>query len=164
MSDIGSPRDNDVFVRGCRFPRHLLYDVPNHMWYLEIDGGLVRVGMTSVAAALADNRIFAFTPKRVGRELEVGRSCATIESSKWVGPARIAFDGIVEAVNEALIDDPGRLVTDPYGAGWMLIGRPAGGSSHGPPLLGLVTGDALHAAYTAWMNANEFRGCDGSAS
>lgn len=146
----------DVIVRGCRFLPGLHYDVANHMWYLPIGDGTIRVGMTSVAAALSDNRIFGFTPKRVGRDLEAGRSCATIESSKWVGPARIAFDGIVEAVNEALIDDPGALVVDPYGEGWMLIARPAG-----PDVLALlVTGSAVGPAYEAWMAAHEFRGCE----
>lgn len=71
-----------IVINGCRFPRHLFYDVPHHMRYQPLENGLVRVGMTAVARALADLRIFAFTPKRVGREVEAGHSCATIESSK----------------------------------------------------------------------------------
>lgn len=160
MAADAVPGSDEIVVRGCRFPRELLYDVPNHMWYREIEGGLVRVGMTAVAAALADNRIFGFTPKRPGRDLEAGRSCATIESSKWVGPARIAFDGIVDAINDELIDDPSHLVTDPYGKGWMLIAKTAVAS----PLLHLVTGDSILPAYTTWMNENNFRGCSEGSS
>jgi len=147
--------DGPVTVRGCVFPMRLLYDVEHHMWYAPLEGGLVRLGMTAVAPALADNRIYAFTPKRVGRELEAGRSCATIESSKWVGPARVAFDGVVEAVNEALIENPGWLVEDPYERGWMMIARP----TRQDALVGLVTGEALAEAYEAWMDANDFPGC-----
>lgn len=145
-----------VIVRGCRFPTHLGYDVANHMWYQRLDGGLVRLGMTAVGPALASNRIFAFTPKRVGREVEKGRSCATIESSKWVGPARVAFDGLVETVNETLIERPGLMVDDPYGAGWFLVARPADGAA----LAALVTGAAVGPAYEAWMHDNDFPGCE----
>ena len=155
-SEDASGDGSDVVVaRGCRFPSQLHYDVAHHMWYAPLPGGLIRVGMTSVGPALAGNNIFAFTPKRVGRDLGKGRSCATIESSKWVGPARIAFDGTVEAVNEALIDNPSALVDDPYGAGWMLIARPA----IADPLAGLVTGDAIDPAYSEWMDDNDFPGC-----
>jgi glycine cleavage system H protein len=143
-------------VRGCRFPKHLRYDVKNHMWYEPADGGLIRLGVTAVGPALASHRIFAFTPKRVGRPLEAERSCATIESSKWVGPARIAFDGEVAEINEALVAKPALLVTDPYGAAWMMLARPAS-----PDVLqALVTGDAMREAYERWMDENNFPGCE----
>jgi len=155
-SDAASGDDGDaVTLRGCRFPRRLYYDVVHHMWYDPLPDGTVRVGMTAVGPALAGNNIFAFTPKRVGRDIEKGRSCATIESSKWVGPARVAFDGVVEVVNEALIDNPTALVDDPYDAGWMLIARPTGADA----LAGLVTGDGVEPAYTQWMDDNDFPGC-----
>lgn len=144
-----------VTVRGCTFPTRLLYDVRHHMWYEPLADGLVRLGVTAVAPALADRRIFAFTPKRVGRDLEAGHACATIESSKWVGPARVAFDGVVVAVNEALIDDPRPLVADMYGAGWMMVARP----SRNDWAAGLVIGEAIGPAYAAWMNAEDFPGC-----
>lgn len=154
---IGTPANGDEFViRGCRFPLALRYDVKNHMWYRPLDGGLIRLGMTSVGPALASNQIFAFTPKRVGRELEIDRSCATIESSKWVGPARAAFDGIVIEVNEHLIDHPGLLVNDPYGAGWMIVAQPA----HANAVEHLPTGDRAREAYENWMNENNFPGCE----
>lgn len=144
-----------VTVKGCPFPVGLLYDVPNHLWYEPLAGGLVRLGMTVVAVALANGRIFAFTPKRVGRALEKGRSGATIESSKWVGPARVAFDGVVVAVNDALIDRPSLMVADPYGAGWMMTARPATDDA----LAGLTPGAAVAGAYTDWMRDNNFPGC-----
>ena len=155
MTGPGDDRGDNLEIRGCVFPKCFHYDVENHMWYEPLADGLIRVGMTMVGPALADYRIFAFTPKRVGRALEAQKSCATIESSKWVGPARIAFDGVVEAVNDDLIDNPGRLVTDPYGAAWMLIARPASADA----LAGLVTGDAMVDAYTRWLDENDFVGC-----
>ena len=145
-----------IVVRGCAFPEHLLYDVQNHVWYERLDDGSFRVGMTSVAVALA-GEILAFTPRRVGKPVEAGRSCATIESGKWVGPARIAFDGTVVAVNETMIERPSLANEDCYGQGWMLVARP----SDEAPLARLVSGNRLAEVYEAWMLAEDFAGCGG---
>lgn len=143
-----------ITVRGCRFPAHLLYDVKNHVWYERLDEGSFRVGMTSVAIALA-GEILAFTPRRVGRPVEAGRACATVESGKWVGPARIVFDGEVLAVNEAMIQRPHLANEDCYGRGWMLVARP----SDEAPLAALISGNEIAQAYEAWMAAEDFPGC-----
>ena len=66
-------------VRGCNLPDELLYDVDNHTWFSETGDGTVKVGMTTIATALA-GQLGAFTPKRVGRKVRPGKSCATIES------------------------------------------------------------------------------------
>jgi len=143
-----------AIVRGCHFPDHLYYDVPNHIWCEDLADGTIRMGMTVVATALS-GQVLAFTPKRVGRDLDKGRSFATIECGKWVGPARVPFDGIVVAVNEALMARPPIVNGDPYGAGWMLVGKP----NTPDPLAGLVTGEAIAPAYEAWMAAEDFSGC-----
>lgn len=147
-----------VALRGCVFPTRCYYDVPNHMWYQPLDDGRIRLGTTRVGAALADDDIYAFTPKRIGQEVEMGRSCAVIESGKWVGPARVAFDCIVDTVHEALIDTPQWMVEDPYGRGWMMLVRPRTPD----PLASLVTGEAVADAYAAWMDENDFPGCGAS--
>ena len=49
-------------VRGCDLPEDLLYDVENHIWFKELGDGTVRVGMTTVATAMA-GRLVAVTPK-----------------------------------------------------------------------------------------------------
>lgn len=143
-----------IIVRGCAFPAHLLYDVKNHVWYERLEDGSFRVGMTSVAVALAGD-ILAFTPRRVGRPVEAGRACATIESGKWVGPARIVFDGTVLAVNEAMIERPYYANEDCYTKGWMLVARPDSPDQ----LAELISGNELAAAYEAWMEAEGFAGC-----
>jgi glycine cleavage system H protein len=144
-----------ITVRGCAFPDHLLYDVKNHVWYERLEDGSFRVGMTSVAVALAGD-ILAFTPRRVARAVEAGRACAIVESGKWVGPARIAFDGVVVAVNDAMVERPFLANQDCYGEGWMLIARPDDEAS----IAGLVSGNELAEAYEAWMEAENFPGCE----
>lgn len=101
-------------VRGCDLPDDLLYDVENHVWFKELGDGTVRVGMTAVATAMA-GRLVAVTPKRVGRSVKAGKSCATIESGKWVGPAKVAAAGEVVEVNAALV------AMSQNGKGWILI-------------------------------------------
>lgn len=143
-----------ITVRGCRFPAHLLYDVANHVWYERLDDGSFRVGMTSVAVALAGD-ILAFTPRRVGRPVEAGRACATVESGKWVGPARIVFDGEVLAVNDDMMNRPQLANEDCYGVGWMLVAKPGDEG----PIASLVSGNQIAEAYEAWMEAENFPGC-----
>ncbi|MBT5513755.1 MAG: glycine cleavage system protein H, partial [Rhodospirillaceae bacterium] len=92
-------------VRGCHLPDDLLYDVDNNIWYREAGDGNIQVGMTAVAVAMA-GQLVAYTPKRVGRTVKPGKSCATIESGKWVGPAKLLMGGEVVAVNETMQGKP----------------------------------------------------------
>jgi len=144
-----------AIIRGCIFPDELLYDVPRHIWYREEGEGRVVIGMTSVAVALAGD-ILAFTPKRVGRDVVAGRSCATIESGKWVGPVRIVCGGTVVAINETLMERPRLANLDPYGEGWMLVLKP---EDWPQARAKLVTGEALLEAYEQQMAADKFAGC-----
>jgi len=52
-------------VRGCNLPDDLLYDVENHAWFRNLDDGDARLGVTTLAAALA-GRLAAVTPKKGG--------------------------------------------------------------------------------------------------
>lgn len=142
-------------VRGCNFPDDLLYDVDNHVWFKELADGKVRVGMTAVAAALA-GQLVAVTPKKVGRSVQAGKSCATIESGKWVGPARSAVGGKVSAINEKVVANPGIANSDPYEEGWLLDLEPEGWEQVKATL---TPGAAVAGAYESKMEADGFTGC-----
>ena len=142
-------------VRGCHLPDNLLYDVPNHIWFTEVGDGNLRLGMTSVATAMAGNLV-AFTPKKVGRSVKAGRSCATVESGKWVGPAKSAAGGEVVEVNEALVEEPSLANQDPYSA-WMVVLRPDDWDSVKPTL---TPGTDVAAPYEAKMDEDGFAGCE----
>ncbi|MBL1431482.1 MAG: hypothetical protein COA60_008255 [Robiginitomaculum sp.] len=142
-------------VRGCHLPEDLLYDVGNHIWVKELDDGKIRIGMTSVATALA-GKLVAFTPKKVGRKVKAGRSCATVESGKWVGPAKSAAGGEVLAVNEELRDTPALANDDPYAA-WMVEIQPEDWDT----VRGTYTaGSDVAAPYEAKMDEDGFAGCE----
>lgn len=143
-------------VRGCHMPDDLLYDVENHIWFTETGDGNVKIGMTTVATAMA-GQLVAFTPKKVGRSVRAGRSCATVESGKWVGPAKSAAGGEVIEVNDALVDNPGLANEDPYEAGWMVILKPEDWDA---VKAGLTPGADVTAKYEAKMDADGFAGCE----
>jgi len=143
-------------VRGCNLPDELLYDVENNIWYQDLGDGTVRVGMTAVAVAMA-GQLVAFTPKRVGRSVKAGKSCATIESGKWVGPAKLLLGGEVVATNEALTGAPDTANSDPYVDGWMVVVRPddwEGAKGE------LIPGTEVAGPYEAKMAADGFDGCE----
>ena len=144
-------------VRGCNLPDNLLYDVPNHIWYQELDDGSVKVGMTAVATAMA-GRLVAYTPKAVGKEVKAGKSCATVESGKWVGPAKLACAGTVATVNEAMVATPAMANEDPYEKGWLLVIKPLDWDTVRPTL---VAGAEVAVPYEAKMTADGFAGCGG---
>lgn len=143
-------------VRGCNLPDELLYDVGNHIWFTELPDGRVKLGMTTVATALA-GEIVAFTPKKAGRSVEAGKSVATIESGKWVGPAKSAAAGKVAEINEAMVAKPNTANADPYGAGWLIILEPDDWASVKPTL---TPGTAVAGPYEAKMDADGFAGCE----
>lgn len=143
-------------VRGCNLPDELLYDVENNIWYRENPDGTVTLGMTAVAAAMA-GQLVAFTAKKAGRKVQSGKSCATVESGKWVGPAKIAFDAEVAEVNDALTGDPKVANADPYGEGWMVKVKPADWAA---AKAALTPGSAVAGPYEAKMTADNFAGCE----
>jgi len=143
-------------VRGCNLPDDLLYDVDNHTWFQEMGDGKVKLGMTTVATALA-GEIVAFTPKKVGRSVDAGKSVATIESGKWVGPAKSAAAGSIVEINEAMVAKPSTANDDPYGTGWLIILDPVDWASVKPTL---TPGSAVAAPYEAKMAADGFAGCE----
>jgi glycine cleavage system H protein len=142
-------------VRGCDLPDDLLYDVDNHIWYTEMGDGNVKLGMTAVATAMA-GKLVAYTPKRVGRSVRAGKSCGTLESGKWVGPAKSLAGGEVVEVNEALVNEPALANEDPYGAGWLVILKPEDWESVKGSL---VPGSEVSAPYEAKMDSEGFGGC-----
>ena len=143
-------------VRGCDLPDDLLYDVDNNIWYRENDDETVTVGMTAIAGAMA-GQIVAITPKRAGRKVVPGRSCATVESGKWVGPAKLLSGGEVVEVNKDIVATPSLANSDPYAGGWLLRVKI---DDWGTIKSQLTPGTQIAAPYEAKMEADGFAGCD----
>ena len=114
-------------VNGCQVPEDLLYhidpDANAFTWAKDNGDGTYTVGLTSVASAMA-GRLVAYTPKKVGKVVKKGKSVATIESGKWVGPVPAPFEGEIVEVNDSLRGNPGLANDDPYGEGWIVKLKP----------------------------------------
>lgn len=109
-------------VNDCNLPEDLYYVVEKHVWARR-DGDLVTVGITDVAQHMAKT-IIAVTPKAPGRTIAKGRSLATVESGKWVGPVPAPVSGEIAEINTALTTAPSLINSAPYGDGWVARIRP----------------------------------------
>jgi glycine cleavage system H protein len=142
-------------VRGCDFPDDLYYHIENNVWARREGDGTFTVGLTAYACSLA-GQIVSFTPKKVGKDVRKDKSCATVESGKWVGPVKSPAGGEVTAVNDAVQAKPGLINQDPYGQGWLVKIKPDNWDADAGDLKSGA--DAL-AAFEAKMSAEGFGGC-----
>jgi len=140
-------------VRGCDLPEDLYYLIDKHVWAKPMADGNLRVGMTSVAGKLAGGKLAAITAraKNIGQEIKQGKSVATVESSKFVGPVPAPATGVLLRVNEKLAANPNLAISEPYGEGWIAEMQP---SAWEDEMGGLATGAAGVAAYEAKMEAD----------
>jgi len=109
-------------IRGCELPEDLFYFVEKHVYARPMGNGIVRVGMNTVAGKLSGGKLNAVTvrAKNIGAEIPAGKSVATVESSKYVGPVPAPVSGILKRANEKLAVDPNLAISDPYGEGWIV--------------------------------------------
>ena len=142
-------------VRGCDLPDDLLYDVANNLWYRDNGDDTFTVGMTMIATGMA-GQLVAFTAKKAGKTIAEGKSCATVESGKWVGPAKLGFEAEIIESNEELAGSPALANSDTYGKGWMVKVRPADMNAAKSVL---TPGTEVAGPYEAKMAADEFAGC-----
>lgn len=97
-------------------PAHLLYTA-EHEWL--DDASPVTVGITSVAADALGDIVYLELPA-VGESLTAGAVIGEIESTKSVSELFSPVTGTVAEVNQAAVDDPSLVNSDPFGAGWLL--------------------------------------------
>lgn len=142
-------------VRGCEIPEDLLYNIDNNVWVRKESDGTATVGLTSFACSLA-GQIVSYTPKKAGKAVKKDKSCATVESGKWVGPAKTPVTGEVVAINEAVSANPGLINTDPYGEGWLVRIQPADWDGETAEL---KTGSDALGAFEGKMESDGFGGC-----
>ena len=92
-----------------------------HEW-VAVDGDVARIGITAYAAEKLGDVVFVELPA-VGSSVASGRVVGEIESTKSVGELYAPLDGEVVEANQAVVDDPSLVNSDPFGAGWMIAVR-----------------------------------------
>ena len=109
-------------IEGYFLPDNLYYH-KEHFW-AKVEGNTVIVGTTDFAQKLAGQIVYIELPS-VGKVIEQGKPCGSMESGKWVGRVYAPISGKVESFNEALEDSPEFINESPYEKGWMFKVNPS---------------------------------------
>ncbi|MGF9564063.1 glycine cleavage system protein GcvH [Neorhizobium sp. JUb45] len=87
-----------------------------HEW-LKLEGDVATVGITQHAADQLGDLVFVELPE-VGAELTKDGNAATVESVKAASDVYSPLDGEVVEVNQAIVDDPSLVNSEPEGSAW----------------------------------------------
>ncbi|MBM7775654.1 glycine cleavage system H protein [Actinokineospora baliensis] len=98
-------------------PENLGYTT-DHEWVDLADPASATVGVTKYAADALGDVVYVQLPE-VGATLTTGEACGEIESTKSVSDLFAPGDGVVVEINEAVVDTPELVNTDPFGDGWL---------------------------------------------
>ena len=95
----------------------------DHEWIRMESDGTATVGITHYAQEQLGDIVFVELPA-VGRKLEKDEDAAVIESVKAAAECKAPVSGTVTEVNAALAGEPGKVNSDPMGAGWFFKLKP----------------------------------------
>ena len=87
-----------------------------HEW-LNIEDGVATVGITQHASEQLGDLVFVELPE-AGTTFAKGDTASTVESVKAASDVYCPLDGEIVESNQAIVDDPSLVNSDPQGAGW----------------------------------------------
>lgn len=99
-------------------PDELRY-TEEHEWVDARSETVVRIGITEYAQDQLGDVVFVDLPE-AGTSLSAGDSFGEVESTKSVSELFAPIDGEVSAVNDAVVESPELINSDPYGEGWLI--------------------------------------------
>ncbi|WP_323785654.1 glycine cleavage system protein GcvH [Thalassovita sp.] len=88
----------------------------DHEW-LRVEDDLIVVGITEHASTSLGDVVFVELPE-VGTMVAKGDEIVVIESVKAASDITAPVDGEVVEVNDAIVDEPGKVNEDPLGEAW----------------------------------------------
>lgn len=88
-----------------------------HEWVL-LDGQVARIGITAFAQEALGDIVYVSLPEP-GTQVQAGGTLGEVESTKSVSDVFAPVSGTVRARNEALVETPELVNSDPYGQGWI---------------------------------------------
>lgn len=99
------------------YPDNLRYTDSHE--YLELTADSAKIGVSAFAVDQLGDIVFVELPE-VGDTITKGSAFGTIESVKAVEDLKAPISGTVTKRNDAAIDAPEIISTDPYHQGWLL--------------------------------------------
>jgi glycine cleavage system H protein len=92
------------------------YFTQEHEW-IKVDGDTATVGITDHAQEALGDIVFTEVPD-AGKQLAKGQEAAVVESVKAASDVYSPVSGEVTEGNQAVVDDPALVNSDPEGEGW----------------------------------------------
>ena len=99
------------------FPEELKY-TEEHEWVM-VEEELAVIGISDFAQDALGDVVFVELPE-VGTVLEAGKAFGVVESVKAVSDIYAPVSGVVEEINDDLVEAPEIINTSPYEDGWMI--------------------------------------------
>jgi glycine cleavage system H protein len=93
-----------------------VYYTKEHEW-VRVDGDTAIVGITDFAQGQLGDVVFVEVPE-AGREVKQGGEAAVVESVKAASDVYAPIGGEVIEGNQAVVDEPSLVNSDPEGEGW----------------------------------------------
>jgi glycine cleavage system H protein len=100
----------------------------SHEWLRTLPDGTIEIGITDHAQQALGDLVFVEVPE-AGRRLAAGDACAVVESVKAASDVYSPIAGEVTSGNPKLAAEPELINRDPYGEGWIMRLKPAGGAA-----------------------------------
>lgn len=94
-----------------------IYYSKDHEWVALGADGLVTVGITDHAQSALGDIVFVELPE-TGRSVAKNEACAVVESVKAASDVYAPLSGTVAAVNQAIVDEPGKVNESPEAEAW----------------------------------------------
>ncbi|HEV2817311.1 MAG TPA: glycine cleavage system protein GcvH [Allosphingosinicella sp.] len=93
-----------------------VYYTREHEW-VRVEGDSGTVGITDFAQGQLGDVVFVEVPE-AGRTVSQGGEAAVVESVKAASDVYAPVSGVVTEGNQAVVDEPSLVNTDPEGEGW----------------------------------------------
>jgi glycine cleavage system H protein len=93
-----------------------LYFTKEHEW-IRVEGDTATVGISDHAQEQLGDIVFVEVPD-AGRRVAKGQEAAVVESVKAASDVYSPVSGEVTESNQAIVDDPSLVNSDPEGQGW----------------------------------------------
>lgn len=101
-----------------KIPGDLKY-TKNDEW-VKVDGSTCTIGISDYAQDQLSDVVYLEYAVSEGDEVALGDTFGTVESVKAASDMYLPVSGKITATNEALLDTPEMVNTDPYGGAWMV--------------------------------------------
>ena len=128
MDESASAEYLETYVDKFHFRVRRGYLYTSEDLWVSLEGGLARVGLTDFLQQKSGDMAFV-KPAATGKEVRKGDAIGEVETMKTTLEITSPLDGVVVEANDLLDERPELVNEDPYGEGWLVAMRPAGGEA-----------------------------------